>query len=138
MGASDHVLLDIYEKQIRCTVEFAVPAWASSLKQYEITQIERVQKAALAIIFTTRYKNYENALRIAGLDYLSVRRSQICLKFAKKAYKNPKYKHWFCENLVDVNTRSKKLSLQPVKYRTDRFRDSPISYLTKLLNEDKK
>ena len=138
MGASDHVLLDVYQKQIRCTVEFAVPAWASSLKKYEITQIERVQKAALAIIYQTRYKNYDNALRISGLEPLSVRRTQLCLKFAKKAYKNPKYKHWFCENLVDVNTRSRKLSLKPVKYRTDRFRDSPISYLTKLLNEDKK
>ena len=138
MGASDHVLLDVYEKQIRCTVEFAVPAWASSLKKYEVTQIERVQKAALAIIFTNRYKNYENALKLSGVNTLSVRRTEICLKFAKKAYNNPKYEHWFCKNPADVNTRSEKLFFKPVKYRTDRFKNSPISYLTKLLNEDKK
>ena len=51
LGASDLDLLDVYQKQIRCTVEFAVPAWAGNLKQHEVIQIERVQKAALVTIF---------------------------------------------------------------------------------------
>ena len=138
MGASETDLLDVYEKQIRCVVEFAVAAWNSSLTKYEIKQLERVQKAALAIILGDKYVNYDNALSLAGLKYLSVRRNQLCLNFAKKAYKNPKYSHWFCENTDVLNTRRMKDRLKPVKYRTDRFRKSPISYLTQLLNNERK
>ena len=57
MGASVDTLLDVYEKQIRCKVEFAVPAWASSINKHENMQIERLQKAALAIIFQHKYKS---------------------------------------------------------------------------------
>ena len=138
MGATEDDLIDVYEKQIRCIVEFAAPAWSSRLTQHEITQIERVQKAALAIILGKKYQNYANALRITGLSTLSTRRTKICLKFAKKTYANPKYKNWFCVNNKSVNTRSEKLFFKTVKARTDRFRDSPISYLTELLNEDMK
>ena len=103
-------------------------------------QIERVQKAALAIIFEHRYKNYENALKISGLKSLSKRRKEICLKFAKKAIKNPKYQHWFCDYpaISGVKTKSEKPHLKPVQARTGRFQNSPIAYLTGLLNENMK
>ena len=138
LGASDLDLLDVYQKQIRCTVEFAVPSWASNLKQHEVRQIERVQKAALAIIFEQRYFDYENALKLSGLQSLASRRRTICLKFAKKAYKNPNYQHWFCDypSISGIKTKSDKPCLKPVQARTGRFRESPIAYLTKLLNED--
>jgi hypothetical protein len=134
LGASDHDLLDVYQKQIRCTVEYAVDAWASNIKQYEVMQLERKQKAALAKIFDQRYRNYAHALKLSGLKSLAERRKGICLKFAKKAFKNPKYQHWFCVNpqIARVKTRSEKPDLKPVK-----FANSPIAYLTQLLNEDK-
>ena len=140
LGTSELDLLDVYQKQIRCTVEFAVPAWESGLKQYEVRQIERVQKAALAIIFDEKYKNYENALTLSGLESLASRRKAICLKFAQKAFQNPKYQHWFCNNppKTGVTTKSEKPDLKPVSARTDRFKTSPIAYLTRLLNEDMK
>jgi len=56
-GGMDIDLIDVYQKQVRCVVEFAAPAWTSNLKQYEARQIERVQKAALAIIFQDRYES---------------------------------------------------------------------------------
>ena len=138
MGTSQTDLLDVYEKQVRCVVEFAVAAWNSSLTKYEVTQIERVQKAALAILLGDKYMNYENALSLTGLKCLSVRREDLCLIFAKKASNNPKYGYWFSENLHAPNTRQNKDKLEPVQYRTDRFRKSPISYLTHLLNNERK
>jgi hypothetical protein len=63
-------------------------------------QLERVQKAALAIIFDQRYRNYAHALKLSGLKSLAERR-------------------------------------KPVKARTHRFANSPIAYLTQLLNEDR-
>ena len=138
LGASELILLDIYQKQIRCVAEFAVAAWASSITKGESQKIERIQKAALAIIFGLNYTNYEGALRVSGLQSLSERRKTICLNFAKKAVKNPKYQHWFNHEEPTVNTRSKKPQFKPVSARTSRFAKSPIAYLTQLLNDDTK
>lgn len=138
LGATEDILLDVYQKQIRCVAEFAVAAWASSIRKYEVQQIERIQKAALAIIYDQKYISYENALFLSGLKSLANRREEICLKFARKAIKNPKYQHWFNLDESSVNTRSKKLLLKPVSARTNRFEKSPIAYLTKLLNNARK
>ena len=45
LGASEAELLDVYDKQVRCMVEFSTPVWTSGLTQAESNQIERVQKA---------------------------------------------------------------------------------------------
>ena len=129
LGAGEQILVDVYQKQIRCVAEFAVAAWAGSITKHEIQQIERIQKAALAIIFGQKYRNYENALVLSGLLTLADRRKEICLKFAKKAKNNPKYQHWFICNDNPLNTRRKKPYLKPVSARTSRFAKSPIANL---------
>ena len=87
MGASDEDILDVYCKQIRSILEFAVPVWNSSITGENISDIERVQKTALHIILGDRYVSYSNALRLSGLDKLSNRRRKFCLSFAKKSLK---------------------------------------------------
>ena len=64
--ASEQILVDIYQKQIRCVAEYAVAAWASSITKNEIQQIERIQKAALAIIYGQNYINYQMPLFYLG------------------------------------------------------------------------
>ena len=88
------------------------------------------------------YSYYENALKVLGNEKLSDRRTKLCLNFAKKSEKHEKFQHWFelAEEKPDPlpNTRSDKTSLQtkykPVTVRTDRYKDSPLPYLTELLN----
>ena len=118
--------------------EYAVAAWASSITKNEIQQIERIQKAALAIIYGQNYTNYQNALVLSGLVSLADRRNDICLNFAKKAIKHPKYQHWFVKEENSANTRRKKPYLKPVSARTSKFAKSPIAYLTNLLNNEMK
>ena len=62
IGATIEELIDVYDKQIRCVVEFAAPVWTSGLTVAEVNQIERVQKAAFAIILADNYRNYKFAL----------------------------------------------------------------------------
>ena len=137
LGASVDDLLDVYEKQIRCLLEFACAVWTPGISKDEINQIERVQKAAFSIILAKNYKNYENALTVLESDTLMDRRNQLNLKFAKKAFKSEKYNHWFCKSeptLQQNKTRSIIPELIPVKARTQAFSKSPISYLTNLMN----
>ena len=96
--------------------------------------IERVQKACLAIILGQRYISYSNALQITLLNRLDTRRESLCLNFARSAIKNPKFTNWFVEDTQVIETRRLKKNLKDLHSRTKRFRESTIPYLTNLLN----
>ena len=83
------------------------------------------------------YSTYEEALEILGMKTLQDRRKELALKFAKKASNHPIHKNWFVKNPEETSTRLKKPSYKPVCYRTSRFLNSAIPFLTNLLNEDK-
>jgi hypothetical protein len=138
-GATKSELLDIYNKQCRSVLELAVPVWTAGLTQDDVTNLERVQKTACAIILGRAYSGYKNALKYLQIKSLEERRKDLCLNFAKKSAKSDKYQHWFKKaDVPPVNTRSHKPinTFKPVPTRTDRFRDSPIPYLTSLLNSN--
>ena len=69
-----------------------------------------------------------------GLKDLELRRRDICLKFALRAEAHWKHKKWFKLNTNTTITRQHKNKYDSVQYRHTRFRDSPISYLTNILN----
>ena len=134
LGANRADLLDVYCKQIRSILEFAVPVWNASLSGDHITQLERIQKTALHITLGEDYKSYNCALKMSGLDKLTDRRRKICLTFAKKALKHSKFSNWFKQNRKTTNTRQKVPKFCRVYSNTRRFERSPISNLTELLN----
>ena len=137
LGATVDELIEVYQTQIRCLLEFAVAAWNSGLTKAQINQLERVQKCALAIILQDDYVDYGHALSSVNLKSLQDRRHALCLKFAKKALKHPKFRKWFCpNNPIRIDTRSDKQTLKPVQSRTCRYEKSPIAYLTRLLNDN--
>ena len=126
-------MLDVYMKQVRSILELAVSAWHGAITQAERDEIERVQKAALHI---EKYTSYRNALKQSKLQSLESRRDKLCLKFAKKAEKDPKHRQWF------KKTQGSKTRQNPTKYykvlaHHDRYKKSPISHLTRLLNKEK-
>ena len=136
LGASTEDLLDLYHKHVRSILEYAAPVWHSSLTQEDRLKLERVQKSALHIILGEKYKSYKHALKLTSTKTLFERRRKICLKFAKKSVKHNKFRYWFKPNKNETNTRREQLKFKEVFCRTDRFKDSPISYLTNLLNHD--
>ena len=138
MGATVDDMKDVYLKQVRSVLELAVPAWNGALTQGDVKDIERVQKTALHIMLGGNYNEYRSALDTVGLESLAARREKLSLKFAKKSVKHPKHTKWFIPNKTTVNTRQEKDKFCPVYAKHKRFLTSPISYLTKLLNDDSK
>ena len=98
------------------------------------SNLERVQKVACRIIHQSEYLNYDNALKVLNLDKLDVRRSQLCLKFAKSCVKHPIATKMFPTNKQNVyNLRNpEKFTVQLAK--TSRLRDSTIPQLQRALN----
>ena len=141
LGASQEELLDVYQKQVRAVLELAVPVWQPGITKKERYQIERVQKCALNIILGEHYSSYSKALESVKSENLEVRRIKICENFVKKSVKHPKFRHWFRRNEESVNeTKIRKVKNQkiqryhPVPYRTEKYKNSPLPYLTDLLN----
>ena len=133
-GANDDDLLDVYTKQVRSVVEFGVPVWNSGLTLEEVNNIERIQKTFLHILLGNKYTNYNSALLSSGLERLSVRRTNLCKKFAQKTQRSDKYSHWFKANHKQSITRRVGSKYILPRYKHERFRKSPIFYLTSLLN----
>ena len=134
LGASTRDLLEVYTKQVRCQLEYAVAAWHPGLTNEDRLKIERVQKSACCIILGQEYKSYRKALKQLNLETMFERRNRLCKTFAKKALKHPKFSKWFKPNLKKSSTRNVPNKFCDVVARTDRFKESPISYLTNILN----
>ena len=130
------ILLDIYIKEIRSVLELAVPAWHSGLTKKQSADIERVQKVAFSIILgdSTRESqySYDMALVIFGLEPLYIRRDKLCMKFAKMTLKSRHSDMFNMKNNL-YNTRHKS-RFETTSCNTNRYFNSPLNYLTRLLN----
>ena len=127
-------LKQIYTMYIRSRVETSVAVWHSGLTNLNKEMIERVQRQSMKIIFKKQYSSYEDALKVAKMDKLELRREKLCLNFALKAESNQKFKHWFKPAVKKTNTRLKISKYEDVAFNHARMEKSPLSYLTKLLN----
>ena len=128
-------LVSVYIGYVHPVVEYACPVWHGNITIKQTQQIERIQKRACRIILGSTYTSYTEALSCTGLQTLEDRRLHLCTEFAKKCLTSEKYSDWF-----PLNTRTHSMSLrntrtyQVSKFRTLRYGNSPIPYLTKLLN----
>lgn len=131
MGGSIEDLKTVYIKQLRCLTEKDCPLWNGALTKTNISHIEKLQKTAFRLILGSNYRGYQNSLATLNLASLIDRRVKICTKFANKTQRNPKYSAWFTKSTVKT-----RFSKQFFEYdaRTERYRRSPIYYLTSLLN----
>ena len=68
------------------------------------------------------------------MEKLSVRRKKLCLKFAVKAEKHPEFSKWFKPNRKLTITRQVPTKYCEVFAVKNRFKKSPLSYMTNLLN----
>ena len=135
-GVPKEDMKSIYISFIRSLLEQSAVVWHSSLNQENIDDLERVQKSALKIILKQNYKNYKHALTILELDSLYDRREQLCLNFALKCLKHPRFKHMFPENEKQHDMKTRAMEKFKVQFAlTKRLQKSPITYMQKLLNE---
>ena len=127
VGVAQHDIIRIYCAIIRSVLEYACAVWHSGLTTAQSNDIERVQKRCLRIIFPEL--SYSDALFVAGLDRLSVRREQI----VRDTFKNMQLPSHILHNLLpskhdhQFNSRDKYSYLLPVA-RTQRYVNSFIPY----------
>ena len=134
LGADQEDLIDVYIKQVRSLLEYAVPVWHPSLTGEDRLELERIQKSAFCIILGDQYRSYNSSLKTLQMDTLYSRRTKLCKKFARKAAKNVKFSQWFKPSKILPFSRRKRSKYHEVYSRTVRYQKSPISFLTNTLN----
>ena len=104
------------------------------LSKEQSRQIEIVQKKAFAVILGRQYENYELALEKLQLDRLDDRRTELCYKFALKCTLSAKHSGMFPRVPAhSINLRNPKTFNEP-KCKTSRYYNSPVPFLSRLLN----
>ena len=135
-GLSQSQLVDAYQKEVRSILELAVPVWSSGITIEQSTQIERVQKSALAAILGSEYQSYGKALKNLGIQRLTVRRESICKKFIVKNMQSSK--PLLTPVTKAYNTRSGPNLVEEFSCRTQKFFSSSLPYLARLYNNNVK
>ena len=125
-------LFDVYRKEVRTVLEFAVPVWHSGLTKKQISEIEAVQKLAFRIILGGSYQRYSDACALLDTQTLEQRRLEICLRFAKKNVESENSLFSKPTTLPSLRRRSK--VVQEYKCHKARFQRSSLPFLASLLN----
>ena len=131
------ILKEIYYVYVRSRLEHSAVVWNSSLTQKNINDLERVQKAAVRVIYgNNNYVSYLQALQELGMDSLADRREKMCLKFAKNCLKIDNMKQLFPRYV----SKCPMLTRNKCKYAvnrslTERYRRSAIPDMQRKLNK---
>ena len=133
-GVSTKDLLETYALFIRSRAEYVSVAFHSSLTKKQEKAIERIQSTCLKVILGEKYKNYDDALKVTGLNTLKQRREEKCLAFSLKCLKHPELKRLFPRNEKVYTLRNKEDFKVNFAYTED-YRKSAIPYCQTLLNQ---
>ena len=89
----------VYKTFVRSRLEYASSLWHSSLTVANRSDIERIQKSAMKVIFKNDYHSYARSLKILRIESLQDRRERLSLNFAKKCLKQNKMSHMIREQV---------------------------------------
>ena len=128
MGLDSFTLMDYYLKEVRVHLELAVPVWHSGLTLKLSADLERVQRVAVSIMLDN--VPYDQACATLGLKPLSIRRLELCKRFAiNTASSSSRHNDLFQLQKIDKSRYREHLC------KKSRFYKSPLPFLTRLLNE---
>ena len=113
-----------------------MPAWDFFLTSQEGTDLDRVLRTGLRIIWGQEYISFEQCIIESKLKNLQQTRDQIVKKFVRKTANHGKFSKWFSlQQDPRIKTRSKaRTRYKPVTARTTAYKRSAIPSLTTVAN----
>ena len=129
----------IYNSKIRSILETSCVVWHSSITLKQRAMLERLQKCAFRIILKNNYESYENALAVMNMDTLDKRREKLCLRFAKSCLRHDRMKAMFPMKRISHSMTKRNIEKFKINRAvTNRYKNSSIPYMQRLLNDDDK
>ena len=137
-GVPTEDLLTVYILYVRSLLEYCSVVWHSTLTNEQSNNLESVQKLCLKIILGSEYCGYESALETCGLESLSSRREDKCLKYGLKSLLHPIHSKQFPVNPNVKNSSVDTRSSEHFKVnwaKSESYRMSAIPYIQRMLNQ---
>ena len=124
-----------FNMKIRSVLEYSAPVFTSMITRENIIDIERIQKIAFKVILNDKYLDYTHACCLLNASTLESRRTELSLSFTLKCLKSDQHGHLFKQRVSTYYTLRNIKSFEEPFCMTDRYKTSPIPYLTRLLND---
>ena len=128
-------ILHFFNVKIRSVLEYAAPVFTSMLTVENTGDIERIQKIAFKVILNENYSSYTQACDILNSKSLESRRKDLSLTFALKSLKSKNHSHFFKQRTCMIYKLRKIKAFEEPLCHSERYKSSPVPYLTRLLNE---
>ena len=110
--------------------------WSNGLTDENEQDLERTQKTFCKLVLGENYTSYLEALSTLNLETLIIRRQKLTLRFAKQSLADGKLRDLFPIRRKEHTMRTRRNEKYKVfKANTDRYRNSPIISMQRLLNE---
>ena len=130
------IILDVYLKEVRPILEYGAVVFHSGLTRELSNDIENIQRNVFKIL--TRYINiklsYTESCIFFEVDFLFSRRIDLCYGFVKRHLKDYGEEGLFVKRNKRTLRDNNKIFKEP-KYKSQRFFNSPVNYLTRIAND---
>jgi hypothetical protein len=135
-GSSCEEMVNLWKTYCLSILEQSCAVWTNGLTAENEQDLERTQKTFCKLVLGNSYKSYYEALKTLNLETLKTRRQTLTLKFAKQSLADGKLREFFSlrKKKHMMNTR-KHEKYKVFKANTERYRNSPIISMQRLLNE---
>jgi hypothetical protein len=136
LGVDQSTLVAFWKAEGRVHLEMCCPVWHSSITTAQARALDRAQRVAMAAITGTWAPSHSQQLSDLGLEELSARREQLCVRFARRTATKSRHTDLFTPAAGPRFPRGPQpgTRYQEVETRTATYSNSALPYLTRLLN----
>ena len=136
-GSSITEMVHLWKTYCLSILEQSCVVWGNMLTEENKSDLERTQKCFAKLVMEEDYRNYESALETLQLETLESRRIKQTLRFAKSSLADGHFNDIIKKNKTVHGPLLRNREKYKVTFaHTERFRNSPVLTMQRLLNKD--
>ena len=136
-GSNHQEMVHLWKTFCLSVLEQSCVVWGGMITTENKKDLERTQKNFCKLVLQESYTTYKNALISLCLETLEKRRKTLTLNFAKTSIADGHFTGLILKKKPRKQTTRHQEYYQVTRAHTERFRQSPILVMQRLLNEDK-
>ena len=136
-GSTKQEMVELWKVYCLSVLDQSCVLWGSGLTRENINDLERTQKTFVKLILQEDFRSYNEALLNLGLQNLEDRRKRLTLAFAKQSLADGHFSDLFKKRKPRETMKTRKRNFfEVIHANTERYKNSPIITMQRLLNED--